>query len=562
MRPDLLAFLPVALPLAGAALCLLAKALPDRAVRPVQHVTAFLALGLTLAALSLQLPPLIEGQAIGGTVGNWATEVGITWKLDGLSWAATALGLVLMTLAWLYSLGQGPENTTFSVVLLIQTSGIAAVLLTQDLFNFFVCLEILGLTSYIMIAMDKKDAAKLASLTYLLLSSTAMIFFLLGIYGLYRLTGSLAIPTIAQVLPRGPLPPTAAISLALIVASVALRAALLPLYGWLPEAHAQAPHAVSAILSGVLIKTPLFALTRLMTEIPPLSQVGWLLSWAGALAAVVGSAIALSQTHVKRLLAYSTIAQIGFVVSAWGNAVAVGPGHPAYPGLMAAALVYAALHALYKSQLFMGYGLVIDRLGSYDFDRLTNGLSAEARLRSVFVPLLLGLATLANLPGVGGHASKVLLGTVLHGDVKEALITAAGVFGTALALRLSQPFWPVPGDRPLTVGPPLGRWAALLALWAQGLGCVALGWAVPALLQEVSRLIGPGTVPLVEPTSPPELLKAGLSLLGGIGLFGLTRWRPVQAGLTLIRERPRGYQGLFAAFMVGSLVLALGLMLP
>ncbi len=562
MKTDLLIFGPVILPLVGSALVLLLKFLPSAWSKFLQHAAILIFLVCSLLLLGLQYPLVHGGQSLTGIVGQWQGPLGIAWKQDPVSWISSVLGLVLILFAWLYSLDRGPSNTTFGAILLVQASGIAATLLTHDLFNLFVCLEILGITSYIMIAMNKGNGAKLASLTYLLLSAASMIFYLLGLYGLYRLTGALSLNDIGQALTNTPLTTSLAASLGLIIAGVALRSALLPLYGWLPEAHAQAPHAVSAILSGVMIKTPLFALTRILLEIPAARTVGLPLSWAGAIAAVVGSLIALSQTHLKRALAYSTISQIGFVVAAWGKAVYLGAAHPDFHILMTAALVYAFFHALYKSQLFLGLGLVTDTMGSYQLESLKGGLSRQHRLRFIFAGLMFGYLSMAGIPGLAGHSGKTLLSFALDRDIKDVFIVAAGVLSVALALKLSRPFWtrgrkiPESESGQPTPQPPAPQGLASMIVLIQGVMIMALGLGLEPCVHFVLSLLGSSHRPSLGIFGIDAILKSTASVGLGMGVFFLSTSRYGKILLEKIRDRPRGFEGLFAALMTGSVFLA------
>jgi len=561
MTTEWIIFAPVALPLFGASINLTTKMMPEKAAPLVQRLTAFVSLGLSLFFLILQYPLVVGGRELAGIIGNWSGPLGIAWRLDALSWAATFLGFIILLLSWLYSLGKGPSSSTFSIVYLIQAAAVAAVLLTNDLFNLFVTLEILGITSYILIAMGKKEAAKLASLTYLLISGTAMIFFLMGVYGLYRLTGSLSLPVIAQNLTQGAgISPPVIVSISFIITSVIMRSALLPLYGWLPEAHAQAPHAVSAILSGIMVKTPLFAFTRIALTIPLAGQSGSLLSWAGSLAAVVGNVIAFSQTDIKRVLAYTTIAQIGFIVSAWGNAVSLGANHPRFYALITAALIYALIHALYKSQLFMGYGHLADALKERQLNAMRGGLERSLSFRTMFLFMLAGLFSLAGLPGLAGYSGKILLNQALDTELKSVLLFVSGVISVALAFKLTTPFWPRPrSSLSAEVGPqePSLRFYSRIVIMVLGLGLILLGPGVDNLLGFFSTLWGRSVWGELKHPSFEEILKTVFNFLAGFGIFMLSQTQHAQRLLTLIRERPKSFEGLFAAFFMGTLLLTL-----
>ncbi|MDA3957077.1 proton-conducting transporter membrane subunit, partial [Oceanispirochaeta sp.] len=327
MNPADMVFAPIFLPLLGGALCFCTRAfLKNKLARSVEYSAVFIGLGLPLLVLFSLFPMVLSGQSIELVIGNWNSGIGIVYRFDGLAWLVNVLGYSVAAGAWIYSSGAGPKGPEFSALFLIQTAALAATSMTVDLINLFVCLEVMGIVSYVLVSSSEKPGAFLASFSYLMVSATAMMFFLIGLFGLYRLTGSLSYQGIADGLARLPREGgiSATMSLSLIVAAVAMRVAVMPLYGWLPDAHALAPHAISAVLSGVLIKTPLFALSRILIIMPGGAEAGRLMGYTGAVTALVGVVIALSQSDTKRLLAYHSISQIGFIVCAWGAALAAG----------------------------------------------------------------------------------------------------------------------------------------------------------------------------------------------------------------------------------------------
>ena len=356
-----IALLPVVLPLLGAALALCAKAFfHGSAGKPLEYAGAFVGLFLPWLALAWLLPGVLAGEVYSAVIGDWPELIGIVYRFDGLTWLVDALGFSVAGAAWLYALGAGPKGPAFTAIFLIQTSALAATIATVDLFNLFVCLEVLGMASYVLVVSSEKPGAYLASFSYLMVSAAAMVFFLLGLYGYYRLTGSLSYEGIKAALTAMPDGGgvIAAISLACIAAAVALRVAVMPLYGWLPDAHAMAPHAISAVLSGVLIKTPLFALSRILLALPGGGAAGQVMGYAGSITALVAVLIALSQKDCKRLLAYHSISQIGYIVAAWGAGISASAAGDHALGLAfgTAAFLHALYHALFKGLLFMSVG--------------------------------------------------------------------------------------------------------------------------------------------------------------------------------------------------------------
>ena len=595
MRPDNIVFAPIWLPLIGSAVAFCSKAFfRERGSKTVEYIGVFIGLALPWAVFLYTAPLVLAGHSIEGVIGNWYSGIGIRFRFDGLAWLVNILGFSLGGAAWIYSLGAGPRGPVFSAVFLIQTSALAATIMTADLFNLYVSLEVLGIASYVLVASSEKGGAALASFSYLMVSAAAMVFFLAGLYGLYRLTGSLSYEGIGaglEALPEGG-GPAALVSFALIVAAVAIRVAVMPLYGWLPDAHALAPHAISAVLSGVLIKTPLFALSRIMLIVPAGGSAGRLLGYAGAATALVAVVIALSQKDAKRLLAYHSISQIGYVVSAWGAAIYVGTHTPAGVLLMSAAFLHAFYHALFKGLLFLSVGSAIDSSGErnvYVLRRAGRYLKgAGERVPVTLVCFAIGALAISAVPPFNGYASKTAVTYALKGSIHSYLLTAAAVGTVASFIKMSRIFWPggkgegaealyaetLRAARPevsrtpeASPRPGTGRLSLTLSMGFLGLLCIAGGAAASRIFSFVHRLLaGTGGAADTAPVSlaffsTDNLLKTAYITAGGIALFFAATSRPGSKVLTRIRERPRSFQGLFVSFSLGLAVLILWLLL-
>ncbi len=583
MNPENIIFGPVVLPLLGAALAYCSKAFfSGRRTKTVEYLGVFVGLALPWLVFLYTAPLVLNGQHIQGVIGNWHSGIGIRYRFDGLVWLVNVLGFSVGGAAWVYSLGAGPKGPVFSATFLIQTAALAATIMTADLFNLFVCLEILGITSYILVAGSEKAGAALASFSYLMVSAAAMVFFLLGLYGLYRITGSLSYEGISAGLKM--LPDNggtaAVLSFTLIVASVAIRVAVLPLYGWLPDAHALAPHAISAVLSGVLIKTPLFALSRIMLIMPTGEKAGELLGYAGAATALVAVIIALSQKDAKRLLAYHSISQIGYVVSAWGAAIHIGTGTAAGTVLMSAAFLHAFYHALFKGLLFLSVGSAIDGTGERNVYVLRGAgkilRNDGERFPITLICFAVGALAISAVPPLNGYVSKTAVTYALKGNPHTYFLTAAAVGTVASFIKLSRIFWPVKkkkgsiGETMRSVLKPEGQRAgckrlplSLSMIFLGGL-CVAGGAAASPIFSFVTRMLsGSGgfrAVPVLFYTQE-NLLKTVYTTAGGILLFIIITSRAGSKFLTIVRERPRDFQGLFVSFSLGMAALALWLIL-
>jgi multicomponent Na+:H+ antiporter subunit D len=564
MKPPDIMMAPVYLPILGAALAFCSKAFfKGRAGKVVEYLGIFIGLGLPWLALAWGLPLVLSGETLQIVMGNWFGGVGILYRFDGLGWLVILLGYSVASAAYIYSLGAGPRGAEFSGIFLIQTAALAATAMTVDLFNLFVCLEVMGIASYVLVAKSEKPGAFLAAFSYLMVSATAMVFFLVGFFGLYRLTGALSYQGIADGLRSLPEHGgiLALVSLSLVVAAVAIRVAVMPLYGWLPDAHALAPHAISAVLSGVLIKTPLFALSRILMVFPAGPEAGRLMGYAGAVTALAGVTIALAQKDTKRLLAYHSISQIGYVVAAWGAALALGTQNPAGLALMTAAFLHALYHALFKGLLFLTIGTTTDLAGERDVYRLRGAAGMLRRAGEKFpitlLSFILGALAIAAIPPLNGFASKAALSYALKGTWQDGFLFLAGIGTTASFIKLSRIYWPVRRGRPaagLLPGKPIHP-AIQISQGLLALLCLAGGLAGPFLSRFVMTLLGGGNVP--KNTLPPQLYspqnlqKTAVIAAAGVVLFLLVSTGPGKRLMHLIRSRPRGFQGLFLSFALG-----------
>ncbi len=558
MLPEDTVFALVVLPLLGAAIALSSKAFfTGKRKRNLEYLGAFVGLVLPWVVMIQLLPLVLTGQAIEGIIGGWHESVGISFRFDGLAWLVNLLGFTIAGAAWLYSLGPGPHGPHFTAVFLIQTSALAATAMTADLFNLFVCLEVMGIASYILIASSEKQGAFLASFSYLMVSATAMVFFLLGIYGIYRTTGALTYTGIINGLSG--LPDHGGvvtyISLSLIVGAVAIRVAVMPLYGWLPDSHALAPHAVSSVLSGVLIKTPLFALSRVLLLVPAGMYAGQLMGYAGAITALVAVIIALSQSDAKRLLAYHTVSQIGYVVAAWGAALYVGTHTLQGSILMAGAFLHALYHAMFKGLLFLSIGTTTDCASQRNVYQLRGAArllkQAGERIPITTITFVVGALAISAIPPFNGFASKTTLSYGLKDSWQYSMLYAAGIGTMASFIKLSRIYWSKPEQQnrfPVPV-PNANKIAqTFLAILCLGTGIFA-GPMYRFVVTLFAFGAPNGPAPVLYSTQ--TLMNTLILITGGTAVFLLASTRIGHNILKIIRERPRDFQGLFVAFSLG-----------
>ncbi|POR00672.1 hypothetical protein AU468_09485 [Alkalispirochaeta sphaeroplastigenens] len=437
--------LPVLLPLVGAALALLAETWHARRAGFTFALTGIFAgcaafLVLALRAWSSGSLPL-EGVA-----GGWAPETGILLILDlpAAFFGPLLYGISLVIL--LFATADRSLGCLFAAVFSVAVAGAGGVVLAGDLFNIFVFFEVLSLCAAILIAFQGRASAMYAAFRYLVTGAVCIAFYLLGLFFLYRATGELGLtPLVAQISRAGELAALVRLGLACMIGGVAMRVALVPFHGWLPSAHGEAPTAVSAFLSGVLLKTGLVVLYRLLLVLQagagqPLVQA---LLWMGVVSAFLGAWAALFQRDVKHLLAYSSISQLGYVTAALAA------------GALGAALFHSAAHALFKSLLFLLVGRLAEKLGTHDLGELRQKGGFRGASFLEILSFLVALAAVTGIPGFSGFAGKqlVLAGVAGAGSgfhawgaswiLKAAALGTVASFGTLSLLLLA----PAAGQR-------------------------------------------------------------------------------------------------------------------
>ena len=336
------------------------------------------------------------------TIGGWGAPLGIDLYADGLS-------LLMLTLTALVALGvsvyscvyfERQQAIRFWPVWLLLLAALNAMFLTRDIFNLYVTIELLGLSAVTLTALLGGKAALDGAMRYLLATLLGSLFYLLGVALLYHSYGSVDITILAA---RVEAVPAVWAAFGLMAVGLMLKTALFPLHFWLPRAHASASAPVSAVLSALVVKASFYILLRLWLAIfSPLAEQGpaSLLGGLGAAAILWGSFQALRQTRLKLLIAYSTVAQIGYLFLAFPLAAA-----SAVSAWNAAA--YMALsHALAKAAMFMVAGNLL-RFGSHD--RIVDLDRVVQRLPLTAGAFALAGVSIMGLPPSGGFIGKWLL---------------------------------------------------------------------------------------------------------------------------------------------------------
>ncbi|MFC1683195.1 complex I subunit 5 family protein [Candidatus Zixiibacteriota bacterium] len=392
MNPILPLF--IAIPLAAAFLILILAKLWRGVGSPLAFLTSVC---LVIFAIS------IIGQEAGVyQMGNWPPPWGIVLVSDGLSTLLLLTISVITFLAILFSIRYMDRYTAkpkFFALFMLLVGGMNGVVLTGDFFNLFVFLEIASIASYALVAFGCEHEELEASFKYMILSGVASTFVLLGIAILYSLTGTLNMADVSRTIAGLNNNSAVLFSMALFIMGFGLKAALVPFHPWLPDAHPAAPAPISAMLSGVLIKAlGVYVLIRLIFNVFGLSPfIATVLMVLGALSMVVGGLLAIGQDDLKRLLAYSSISQIGYVV------VALSLGTPL--GIVGG-LFHLINHATFKSLLFLSSGAI--EYGT-DTRKLSQMGGLSRRMPVTTTTAAVGFLSISGIPPLNGFWSKLII---------------------------------------------------------------------------------------------------------------------------------------------------------
>ena len=390
-----------------------------------------LLLSVTALSLLFILPP---GAMKQGLVLFPQLGLSLPYTLDPLRWFFAVLSLGLGALVAFFDLGSARHHSSlYPAGYLWLLGSVMGILSATNLLSLFFFWEMMTWTSYLLI-LSRGSRAGTSAFKYFLFSVAGAYFLLFAILLLYARFHTLSLQTLASALAYGGLPSAEGVLVFLLmVLGFGVKAAVMPLHVWAPDAYADAPDGFTAFLSGALSKMGVFGLLLvILTLLDPvlrrLGQIhgiplpGYLLAWLGALTAFLGALYAAVQEQGKRLLAYSSISQLGYVI------FGIGLGTPL---ALTGALFHALSHLLFKGLLFLSLATVIQRTGTDEFARL-GGL--VRRMPWTFLAVLIGVIALAGVPPTVGFPSKWLL---YEAAIEKHLVfLAAVVFAASTAAFL------------------------------------------------------------------------------------------------------------------------------
>ncbi|MBN2456536.1 MAG: hypothetical protein JXB29_08405 [Sedimentisphaerales bacterium] len=383
------------------------------------------ALGFNLVVSLLLLPKVFENPVI-VSIGGWQPPFCINLVAGPVGVLFSAIIALVGLLVSIYALDYIKEGATekYHTLYLLLLTGATGVVLTGDIFNLFVFFEILCISSYALVAYLRDRAGIESAVKYLIQGAVGSSLLLIGIGLLYGQFGTLNMADIAEKITSARAPALREqspiflfVPMVLLITGLGVEAAIFPLNAWLPDAHSSAPSSISAILSGIAIEVGLYAVARVIFTIFGAQSFLLFLALLGILTLLVGEMCAFSQNNIKRMLAYSSIGQIGLILFA----LAIGTSYGVTGGLF-----QLVSHTLSKALLFLAAGYMIYRVGSMEISAL-EGMGRKMPLTCL--AFTIGAFSLVGLPPFIGFPSKFLI-------VQAALATQEAFLYVLIALAL------------------------------------------------------------------------------------------------------------------------------
>ena len=395
-----LSVLQVIIPLIAAPLCLLLR--KSELAWAFATLVAFITLAVSIALLS----QVMQTGPISYELGGWEAPWGIEYRVDMLNAPLLVLISAISAVALLAARtsieNEIPENrhTFFYIAWLLCMAGLLGITATGDAFNVFVFLEISSLATYTLIALGKDRRALWASFQYLVAGTIGATFILIGIGLMYVMTGTLNMADLAQRLPEVENTNTVFTAFAFMIVGLCMKLALFPLHLWLPNAYAFAPSIVTTFLAATATKVAVYVMIRFIFDVFgfefsfthfPLQEVLLTLGIAGIF---VASVVAIYQDNLKRMLAYSSVAQVGYII--------LGISFASQTGIMAT-LLHMLNHGLMKAALFLALAAVVYRMGIAQLSQM-HGIAS--RMPLTMAAFLIGGLSLIGVPLTVGFISK------------------------------------------------------------------------------------------------------------------------------------------------------------
>ncbi|EFL88932.1 monovalent cation/H+ antiporter subunit D family protein [Ahrensia sp. R2A130] len=453
--------------------------------RTFAFAIAWIASGLSLLCALILLMAVKDGTVLSYAMGGWAPPIGIEYRVD----AANALVLVIVSAMAFITLPYSREtirqeiatrhHTLFYACLMLCLTGLLGVTITGDAFNVFVFLEISSLATYVLVSLGAKNdkRALSAAYDYLILGTIGATFFVIGLGMIYQATGTLNMVDLAEKLSGMEENRTVRSAFAFLVIGMGLKVAIYPLHRWLPGAYAFAPSSISAFLAATSTKVAIYVLMRFMFSVYSvkfvfeLDLLEYIVMPLAVLGMFVGSAVAVYQANIKRLLAFSSIAQIGYML--------LGIGLVSVEGTTAT-MAHLFNHAVTKGALFLAVGAIIYRIGS-PLVRDMEGIGRQMPWTGA--AMVIGGLSLIGVPATAGFVSKwqLLFAAFEKGWWPiSMLIVASSLIAVIYVWRIVETLYmkPVPAGRDVSEAP----LSLLIPTWVLIIATIYFGIDANAIL--------------------------------------------------------------------------------
>jgi multicomponent Na+:H+ antiporter subunit D len=432
MNPSALVPLVVMLPLLGAASALILGKRPR-----LQRAVAVLALAAVLAVGVVMLVVVDDSAPLVVEVGGWQAPFGIALVVDRLAALMVVVSATVLLAVLVFSIGQGladgDHETPVSIyypTYLILATGVFTAFIAGDLFNLYVGFEILLVSSYVLITLGGTEARIRAGITYIVVSLLSSLLFLASIAMIYGAVGTVNLAQISVRMAEIPTDVQVILHVMLLVA-FGIKAAVFPLSFWLPDSYPTAPAPVTAVFAGLLTKVGVYAIIRTETVIFPGPELNTALMVLALLTMVVGVLGAVAQADIKRLLSFTLVSHIGYMILGVSLGTAAGT---------AAAIYYIVHHIIVQTTLFLAAGLIERVGGSTSITKLGGLLKAAPVIAVLYlVPAL----NLGGIPPFSGFLGKLALfeASAAQGSPLAYLLIGAGALVSLLTLYALVRVW-------------------------------------------------------------------------------------------------------------------------
>jgi len=493
-----LPILQIVIPLIAAPVCLI-----------LRHAFAAWLLTTVVTAVTFVisvalLMQVLDQGAISYALGSWAPPWGIEYVVDQLSAfilvIVAGIGVLVMPFARQSVEQEVPKERIylFYVMYLLCLCGLLGIAITGDAFNLFVFLEISSLSSYVLISLGHDKRALTGAFNYLIMGTIGATFYVIGVGMLYMMTGTLNMADLAERLPAILHLRVVEAALAFLLVGISLKLALFPLHFWLPNAYAFAPTTVTIFLAATATKVSVYVMIRILYTVfggPALFEVLAIdeaLIALGMLSMIAAALVAIFQDNVKRMLAYSSLSQIGYMILGIGLGNAAG---------LAGGIIHIFNHAMAKAALFMAIGCVVARVGVVTISDLA-GLGRQMPV--TMGAMMIGVLSLIGIPTTVGFVTKWYLieGAFTAGNwLAVATILLSGLLAVIYSWRIveSAYFQDPPEGRDHVREAPIAMQAPMLILAA---ACIVFGigatWTMDIVIVAAEALVGEAVPATIE----------------------------------------------------------------